>query len=299
MKILEIFIKTPALLMMTTLLAAPITAAPAAPAPEAPRTVEIDLMKMERDARCGHILVTGLVGGEPMRLLLDTGATHTVLHTESAARLKNVRWLDTSLMTFLSNSQQVPKMLLAPLMVGPGQSDVHPIVVMDLSAVRNMLAEKVDGIVGMDFLGALPFTFDFRRNEYYWGLPSGVSLVPLQVEMEGGRRVFLNLSCAGKPLRLLLDTGSAITRVPSESWAPGVGAEITAQIGNVDSASHRTLIEGKAGDIDVAPGVKLQGVVPLLGEMDEPAILGLDALKNSVLIHMPAEHEGGVFFMCP
>lgn len=257
------------------------------------------LMKMERDARCGQLLVTALVGGEPMRLMLDTGATHTVLHEESAAKIKNARMIDTSGLFLRSNTTQVPKMLLASLLVGPGESPMHPMVVMDLSAVRNMLAEKIDGIVGMDFLGSLPFTYDFRKNEYYWGIPAGANLVPLRTEPIGGGRVNVLVTCGGKELKLVLDTGSTITRVAASDWAPGVAGEIVAQMGNVDSASEQKLIEGKPGDVEVAPGVILRGVAPLLGAEGEPAILGLDALKDSVLIHLPSETvEGGLFFMC-
>ena len=45
---------------------------PQAPAPAAENKA-LDLMQMERDARCGQILVTAIVGGTPMRMLLDTG----------------------------------------------------------------------------------------------------------------------------------------------------------------------------------------------------------------------------------
>ena len=276
-----------------------VTAAPE-PAPVAAQINAEELMKIESDARCGQLLVTALVGGEPMRMMLDTGATHTVLHEESAAKIKNARRINPNpLGMFLrKNTKQAPKMLLAALLVGPGEADMHPMAVMNLNAVRNMLAEKVDGIVGMDFLGALPFTHDFRKKEYYWGVPEGASLVPLRTEPAGGGRVNVLMTCGGKELKLLLDTGSTITRVPAGEWAPGVGAEIIAQIGNVDSASEQKLVEGKPGDMELAPGVVLKGVAPLLGAEGEPAILGLDALKDAVLIHIPsATVEGGQFFM--
>ena len=69
-----------------------------APAPQtetvavAPQTrPEIDHMGMTQDARCKQILVTGLVNGQPVKMMLDTGATHTVLHTGSAEKLKGVK----------------------------------------------------------------------------------------------------------------------------------------------------------------------------------------------------------------
>ena len=283
------------------LLLAPLTAVAGATAvpPVAQPSAEV-LLKMERESRCGLILVTAMVGGQPMRMLLDTGASHTVLHRESAAKLTNVHWIDTSQMNYRGNSAQRPDMLVASLSVGPGGSPMHLMAVMDLSAVRHMLAEKVDGIVGMDFLGALPFTYDFRRNEYYWGIPEGATLVPLRTEPAGGGRVNVLLRCRGKDFKLLLDTGSAVTRVHATDWPPGVGGEIVAQVGNIDSATQQKLVEGKPDDIEIAPDVVLRGIAPLLDSKGEPAILGLDALKDSVLIHVPSDTvEGGLFFMCP
>ena len=62
------------------------TAAPTAQ--QAPS--EEQLMAMERDAHSGLILITAMVNEVPMRMMLDTGATHTILHKDSAAKLQNV-----------------------------------------------------------------------------------------------------------------------------------------------------------------------------------------------------------------
>lgn len=258
----------------------------------------VDLMKMERDARCGQILVTGIVGGTPMRFLLDTGATHTVLHEESASKLKQAQWIDTSNLVIQGNSAQAPKLVLTSLLVGPGESPMHPIMVMNLGAVRSMMAEKVDGIVGMDFLSSLPFTFDFRNNEYYWGTPAGGSIVPVPGEKEASGRIFLKLKSGDKSMRIVLDTGSSVTRVCTEDWAPGAAGEINAHIGDIDTATQARMIEGKPGELIIAPGLTLRNVTPLLCERGEVTILGLDALKDSILIHIPGAPGTG-FFMQP
>ena len=124
------------------------------PAPTTPQPV--DLLTMTQDARCKQVVVTCLINGQPMRMMLDTGATHTVLHEESATALKNARWIDTSQMQFRGNSSQRPKLLVAQLLAGPAESSEHPIMVMNLGAVRSMMAEKIDGILGMDILNAVP-----------------------------------------------------------------------------------------------------------------------------------------------
>ena len=268
----------------------------AAPAPE----VAADIMTMARDARCGQVLVTALVNGVPLRMMLDTGATHTVLHEESVSKLGEVQWVDTSRFAFKGNSTQMPRLLLAPLQTGPGVSPSHPMMVMNLGAVRSMMEEKIDGILGMDFLGSLPFTFDFRKNAFYWGTPEAGDFVPVMGEVERSGRVRWLTRCQGKEIKLLLDTGSSVTRICADDWLPGAAGEIKAHIGDIDTTSAQQFVEGKPGDLEVAPGVVLKGVTPILCGSGEFTILGVDALRDSVLVHVPAvEVPGGVFLMSP
>ncbi len=282
--------------LMAGLVAMPVVAEPENAGVVQPALV--DIMGMSRDARCGQVLVTALINGVPMRMMLDTGATHTVLHEESVAKLGEVQWVDTSKMQFRGNANQRPRLLVAPMQVGPGEAPMHPMMVLNLGAVRSMLAEPVDGIIGMDFLKFLPFTFDFRKNEFYWGSPADAALVPVPCVAEPSGRVHWQLSCAGREISLLLDTGSTVTRVRTADWAPGAAGEITAQIGDVNAAERQQLVEGKPGDLTVAPGVALKGVTPLLCSSEELTMLGMDALRHSVLVHLPAaDTPGGIFLL--
>lgn len=258
----------------------------------------VDLMAMNQDVRCRQVLATCLVAGQPMRMMLDTGATHTVLHAESAAAVKDARWIDTSHIQFKGNAAQPPRIMLAPLLAGPAESPMHPIMVMDLSAVRSMMAERVDGILGMDILGSIPFTFDLGKGELYWGIPAGKKLVQLHGKQDSFGRHVVQAKCGEKEINLLLDTGSSITRVRKEDWAPGIGNEIQAHVGDVNTASQVTVLEGKAGDVEVAPGALLRGVLPILCGDEAPPVLGMDALKDAVLVHVPtAESPYGVFLL--
>ena len=255
-------------------------------------------MAMNQDARCHQVLVTCLVNGAPMRMMLDTGATHTVLHEESAARVPQAHWVDTSQMKFRGNSAQQPKLMLANLQTGPAESENHPVMVMNLGAVRSMMAEPIDGIIGMDLLGQLPFTFDMRSKECYWGIPTGGEFVPLYAAPDGTGRFIVQARCQGKPVHMLLDTGSSVTRVFTAEWTPGKGKEIGAQIGNIDSATGIKVQEGNPGDMELGPGVSVQGVTPILCEPNDVPMLGMDGLKGAVLIHVPtAESPSGAFFL--
>lgn len=259
---------------------------------------EIDLMSMERDAKSGLILINALVNNTPMRLMLDTGANRSLLHHESALKLKNAKWLNTAHLKFNSNSAQQPKMVIADLQAGPGVSPRHIFAVLDISSVHSMMAEKIDGIIGMDVLGSLPFTFDFRKNEFYWGVPEDASLSPIYGNMEKIGRMMVHPKCGNKQLNLLLDTGSVITKVPAQDWEAGSAGEISARMGNVDSTKHIRVEEGKPADLEVAPGIMLRGVQPILCAPQDSALLGLDAMKDAVLIHLPTEKTlyGRFFF---
>lgn len=283
--------------ILATMLAAGLAMAEP-PVPAVQQPVQADVMTMTQDARCKQVVVTCLINGQPMRMMLDTGATHTVLHEESAASLKNVRWIDTSKMQFRGNSAQRPRLLVASLLAGPAESAEHPFMVMNLGAVRSMMAEKIDGILGMDILRAVPFTFDLRKNEFYWGIPQDTQLFPLYAAADGTGRVIVQGRCGEKKVHMLLDTGSSVTRVFTHEWAPGEGREIGAQIGDIDDATGIRLMEGKPGELELGPGVVARGVTPLLCDSKEIPMLGMDALRGLVLVHVPSEETPhGIFLI--
>lgn len=286
------------LCILAMMFAMPMANADTPSAPQPAQEQQVDLQTMTRDPRCGQVLVTCLIGGQPMRMMLDTGATHTVLHTESAAKLKKVRWLDTSMMMFRGNAAQAPKIMIGSLDAGGASAPEFPFMVLPLDAVRQALVEPIDGILGMDVLGGLVFTFDLRKNEYYWGMPASGNLEQLYGKQDQFGRLMMQVKCAGKELQLLLDTGSSITRVREEDWASGSAGEISAQVGDVNAAASVKVEEGKPADIEVAKGVVLKGVAPIFGQEGQPPVLGMDALKDQVLIHLPMEDNPyGVFLM--
>ena len=262
------------------------------------QAVSVDLQTMKCDSRCGQVLVTCLINGKPMRMMLDTGATHTVLHKESAAALPNAQWLDTSKMTFRGNSSQRPEILMAELQVGDKHAPQHPIMVISLAAVRSMLAEPIDGILGMDVLGAMPFTFDMRSGKCYWGVLAGEPLLPLYGTRDDNGRLMVRVSCAGKSMELLLDTGSSITRVYAKDWKKGKGKKVDARLGDVDTATSRKVTTGVAAKMELVPGVNTATVAPIFCPNDDRSMLGMDALQGVVLVHVPGQSDGfGSFFV--
>ena len=264
------------------------------------KPVAVDLMTLHQDARCKQVLATALVNDVPFLVLLDTGATHTVLHTERAKRLsgEGVKWLDTSKIQFNGNAQQRPELLLTSIKVGPGEFDPRPLLVMDLSGIRSMMDEKVEGIIGMDLLRYLPFTFDFHAKQFQWGYAALPELAALKGECDPNLRLKMAVASGEKTFSLLLDTGSTVTRIRECDWAPGRGEVIAAQISDINAAGKRDLREGKAGVLTLASGVETRAFQPLLCGEEELTMLGLDALEGLILFHLPgANAPGGDFFI--
>ncbi len=291
------FLCLAALILSTTTVAQDLSQAPP-PSPQTEQTQQVDLLTMARDPRCGQVLVTCLVGGQALRMMLDTGATHTVLHTESAAKLEQARWLDTGNMIFRGNAKHPPKMLVASLQAGGTSVPEFPFMVLPLDAVRQSLETPIDGILGMDVLGGLPFTFDLRNQEYYWGMPTGGTFEQLYGKQDRYGRLIMQVKCTGKQLALLLDTGSSITRVHREDWRPGSAGKISAHVGDVNATASIQVEKGKPADMEVARGIVLKDITPIFAQEGQPPVLGMDALRGQVLIHMPLEdHLYGVFLM--
>ena len=257
----------------------------------------VDTMTMVQDALCLQVLVTCEINGVPMRMMLDTGATNTVLHSGSLSKLKNPRQMDTSHIQFSGNAKERPDVYLLNLIVAGERVRNHPVMVLSLEGARSMMAEQIDGIVGMDILGALPFTFDVASGKLHWGLPEGpLKLVPLYGYKDGGNRLFMNILCDGKPYDILLDSGSTITRLPQSAWPAGAAHTTQLSVSDVNEAGAIAATIGTPGVVQLAPGVRVEGVTPVFCGEEEKGILGMDVLGRVRLIHVPSSSQASGYF---
>ncbi len=269
-------------------------------APLLPKAPGADTKTMVQDARCRQVLVTCLINGVPMRMMLDTGATNTVLHKESLAKLKNPVKLDTENLQLRGNAKVKPDVYMLSLTVDDARIRQHPVFVLDLSGARAAMAEQIDGILGMDILGAMAFTFDAAAGKLHWGLPAGAHrLVPLHGLREESGRMHVQILCpGGNTTNVLLDSGATLSVIPANKWGLGVGRQQAIGISDVNAMSEKQVSFGAPGDVCPVPGVTVQGVEPLLTDDAETALLGMDVLGQLRLVHVPSAHNpAGYFFL--
>lgn len=289
----------PVLTVSLTAMAAPRHATPAPASNVTVNQTATQLMRLTQDARCKQVLATCLIAGQPLRVILDTGATHTVLHTASAKQLKQVSWIDTSNINFRGNAAQRPELLSAPLQIGPKTFAPRPFLVLDLSGVRSMMTEPIDGIVGMDILNQLPFTFDFANQRFEWRAFAGKRL-PVEGSREQSGRQHLSVTSGEHAFSLLLDTGSSVTRVAEKDWTPGVGEAVNANVSDVNAAAAIQTRTGKPGTLRLTQHLTTPTLAPHLCAPGERTVLGVDALEGLLLIHHPGDANTlGQFFLTP
>jgi hypothetical protein len=119
----------------------------------APAAAEKDLeVSFEINRGREAILLRGELNGEPAVLILDTGASHTVVSPERAG----LNALDLRKARF---SEKGPGMGAeavwgrTTLRLGGKVWSDRPVVVMNLTEVSRMYGRKVDGLLGHDILG--------------------------------------------------------------------------------------------------------------------------------------------------
>ena len=258
---------------------------------------EVDTMTMSQDARCRQVLVTCVINGEPMRMMLDTGATNTVLHTGSLSKLKNPQQMDTRNINFSGNAKERPDVYLLNIKFADVRVKSHPVMVLNLDGARNMMEEKIDGILGMDLLGAMPFTFDISNGKMHWGLPEGkLRLVPLSGERDAAGRMFPIVQSEGATHEILLDSGATVTRLPESAWPAGTAHETALSVGDINEQTAMTVKVGAPATMTLAPGVSVEGVTPVFCSEEDRSMLGMDVISRVRLIHLPSAHNPAGYF---
>ncbi len=277
----------------------PAVAQEAAPASAVP--VPAVAPEMWRDARCGQFIARCRVNGHPARLMVDTGATHTVLAADFVARelpqLERVEGVRLS-----GNARVAPELAVASVEAGGAALRRSHVLVMDLSGVNSLLAEPVEGILGMAQLCQLPFTLDLRAGGGgYWGeLAPPCPSVRLEGRADAAGRLYVPTRAeGGSACLLLLDTGSSTTTWPAGQW--GIGAQAAdavsrLRVADVNGARDTALSRGGFAELELPGGVRLPAVAPLLQAGQGSHVLGLDALGGCLLIHRPGE---GFFLALP
>ena len=149
------------------------------------------------------IVVEGRIGAHRhLKLVLDTGSTHSVLRSDFAGLQMFVRRP-----VRIVNLEQVLKQELVEVPdfeLGPLRIALLPMLMHDLNYLRKTVP-GVDGVIGLDVLRSTSFSIDFRHRRIAFGssptLRNSANMECHDVYLA------VDVLMLNRPVRLLLDTG--------------------------------------------------------------------------------------------
>lgn len=155
----------------------------------------------------GAVLVpVGINGHGPFTFVLDTGSSHSTVSHELAVRLALPAVAKTSVTT-IAGSETRLVVRAHQMTVGDATGDnLMPSV--DSTEQLRAIEPGVDGILGQDFLSALNYTVDYRRNRLRWSADQATGKrARLPLIREAGRQ-FVQLPGKHVPVLMVPDSGS-------------------------------------------------------------------------------------------
>ncbi|UCC48896.1 MAG: retropepsin-like domain-containing protein [Gemmatimonadota bacterium] len=115
----------------------------------------------------GQLLVQARVNGQPMTMILDTGASHTLLHREAAKRIGVEGRASSCEATGAGGSTETLTASLEEFGLNEIPLGPKTVPVIDLGSVNAKLesagVSPVDGVVGVDVLGEANAVVEFEH----------------------------------------------------------------------------------------------------------------------------------------
>jgi predicted aspartyl protease len=198
----------------------------------------------------GVVVPVTLSGTGPFMMLLDTGATHSVI-TDRVATALEARAIAKSNVISATATLIRPVVAVERWSLGPITIDVVlPTVVPDSSFDGE---SNIDGLIGQDVLGGLRYTIDFKRRVVVWhdGTPAPHG-VELTLSFDHGR-FLVALPHEHETLRLVPDSGTGAIvlfevagRMPLQVLETGQTVEL-ASVNASGAARHVKIRELRVG----------------------------------------------------
>jgi hypothetical protein len=152
------------------------------------------------------MVAEGKFGGAPERqnFVLDTGTAPSIIDIRVARELG----LATIPSTFTAVGETIltQAAIITEIELGPIRAVSLPVKVQNLSRLESDFGVPIAGIIGLDVLSKSSFHLDYDKGQIEFGDMSRTG-IPVHFDSRAGIAV-AEVRLAGKPVRMLVDTGS-------------------------------------------------------------------------------------------
>lgn len=130
--------------------------------------IPIEIIQLENEQNL-HPLIEAKINGNPIRLVIDTGASHTCIDKKNVKTLlKNKQPTSNDIVMGIGNKKMKNTMLtINELSFGDLTINNYPIVVLKLSHINKMLTlfglSPINGLLGSDILMKYNAIIDYKN----------------------------------------------------------------------------------------------------------------------------------------
>lgn len=218
-------------------------------------------------------------GSKPVKMLFDTGATHTTLDVDFVKEAFPDVILHPLAVPNSNVRQQVYIFKVPSLTIGTTTVGDFYMMATDLKNLAVQMKVPVRGIVGLNVMQHKPFLLSLGTNSVIWSPKQDAGFVDLPKPLGAPERVFMPVRTPkGVTVHLLLDSGASYSFIPEEAWEAS-DKPLLLSTTDVNSTQARQFMYGVEAPMDfggVAP--KVVPIVLAKGS-NRPSLLGADILS--------------------
>jgi predicted aspartyl protease len=166
------------------------------------------------------VVAVGQIGGQKQNFILDTGTAPSILNARLAKKFR----LPVTAAVLIAAGKKIEtgQTLIRELDLGPIHIAALQMNVVDLSPWEKSLGIEIAGLLGMDVLARASFRLDYDKSELQFGSVTNEG-IPVGYNNSTGLAL-ADAVLQGKPVRLIVDTGSDLVVVYGDHWQSGAPA---------------------------------------------------------------------------
>ena len=260
-------------------------------------------VKLERDAHSKLLVAQCTVNGVPCNLIVDTAASHTTFDIKFIKKNFPGLPLEDVQIAPGSNVRAAPR-LFAMRSFSMGGLHIKNFfgLALDLTPLQKDMQVKIDGILGINYLGFSPFLLSVRNASLQFLERSRFPqhMKPLDVERDPSGIFYIRCSRGGDTFPLALDSGSSLSMAPLKQWpADPNGNQLTTKATDINGHNGDCTVMnlGIPSTLRMGPDFQMDGLSFAVTGTGGRYQIGVDTFQHfDIIIDAP---QGEVFALPP
>jgi predicted aspartyl protease len=150
------------------------------------------------------VIVEGRIGNlDHQNLLIDTGTSPSMIDKSTAEKLALKGTMGG--ISLFNKNLAAERVVLPGLQIGGLQRRNLQVMVADFSKIANGMGTHLDGVIGLDVLGARSFTIDYKKQHISFHASHESHSASFSA---GPQFITVNFNTGNRELHLLVDTGT-------------------------------------------------------------------------------------------